>query len=295
MRPTGFSDIAIQARLSSYINTCWPLSGETKITEDFSKVNDLLPALTGSEYEYFRSMRTTKSHLRYFDYCGNVLDDWRQTGGQQGDPLEMIVFCFNVHHLWGMTLHKHQGACAVAYADDGYIKVKLSVALEVLTDIKHVFKDDADFDLNFGKTKLLVKGISAADEHDASQRMLAADPSLAHLSPLLSLVYFVVDSYIGFGVPVGTHASIQQFVKDKCQAIMEDVDKLASIQDGFIHYKLIRFFQATLLQYLNGHVQFANQCMKTTTTRLPQDRQRPPEEGHPRRLQGVEPAGPRLG
>ena len=40
---------------------------------------------------------------------------------------------------------------------------------------------------------------------------------------------------------------------------MEDVDNLDNIQDGFIHYQLIRFCQATRLQYLNGHVQLANQ------------------------------------
>ena len=56
----------------------------------------------------------------------------------------MIVFCLTVHHLWGRTLNKHhQDACAVAYADDSYIKAKLSVALEVLSDIKHVLKEDA--------------------------------------------------------------------------------------------------------------------------------------------------------
>jgi hypothetical protein len=72
--------------------------------------------------ENFRTMRTTKSHLRYFDYCGNVLDAWGKTGGQQGDHLEMIVLCLSVHHLWGRTLNKHhQDVCAVAYADDGYI------------------------------------------------------------------------------------------------------------------------------------------------------------------------------
>jgi hypothetical protein len=32
-------------------------------------------------FEYFRAMRTTKSHLRYFDYCGKVLDAWGKTGG----------------------------------------------------------------------------------------------------------------------------------------------------------------------------------------------------------------------
>ena len=44
-------------------------------------------------FQYFKAMRTTKTHLRYFDYLGNVLDAWGKTGGQQGDPLEMITFC----------------------------------------------------------------------------------------------------------------------------------------------------------------------------------------------------------
>ena len=34
---------------------------------------------------------------------------------------------------------------------------------------------------------------------------------------------------------------------------------LDNIQDGFIHYQLICFCQATRLQYINGHVQLANQ------------------------------------
>jgi hypothetical protein len=164
-------------------------------------------------FEYFRAMRTTKSHLRYVDYLGNVLDAWGKTGGQQGDPLEMIVFCLSVHHLWGRTLAKYnQDACAVACADDGYIRAKLSVALEVLSDLKHVLKEDAGLSLNFdstqkSKTKFLVKGISAT-------RMLAANPSLDHLRPLLSPALFVVGGYIGLGVPIGTDAFIQHFVKD---------------------------------------------------------------------------------
>ncbi len=51
--------------------------------------------------------------------------------------------------------------------------------LEVLSDIKHVLKEDAGLALNFDKTKILVKGISAADAHVAAQCMLAADPSRA--------------------------------------------------------------------------------------------------------------------
>ena len=78
-------------------------------------------------------------------------------------------------------------------------------------------------------------------------RMLVANPSLDHLRPLLSPACFAVDGYIGLGVPIGTDAFIQHFVKDKCQTIMDDVDKIDNIQDGFIHYQLLRFCQATRL------------------------------------------------
>jgi hypothetical protein len=98
-----------------------------------------------------------------------------------------------------------------------------------------------------------------ADAHAAAHRLLIADPSLAPLSPLLSPASFVVDCYIGLGVPIGTDAFIQHFVKDECQAIMEDVDKLHNLKDGFIHYQLIRFCQATRLQYVNGQITLANQ------------------------------------
>ncbi len=53
---------------------------------------------------------------------------------------------------------------------------------------------------------------------------------------------------------------------------MEDVDKLDNIQDCFIHYQLIRFCQATRLQFLNGQVQLANQQVlqqQKSTSRSP--------------------------
>ena len=40
---------------------------------------------------------------------------------------------------------------------------------------------------------------------------------------------------------------------------MDDVDKLNNIQDGFIHYQLLRFCQATRLQYINGQITLTNQ------------------------------------
>ena len=61
--------------------------------------------------------------------------------------------------------------------------------------------EDAGLAIN-DKTKILVKGISAADTHAAAQRLLIAHPSLAHPSPLLSPASFVVACCIGLGVPI---------------------------------------------------------------------------------------------
>ena len=80
-------------------------------------------------FGYFKAMRACHAKLRYFDWDGQVHVAKGKTGGQQGDPLEMLAFNLTIHHLWGRVLSKFPGARAVAYADDGYIKAKLSVAL----------------------------------------------------------------------------------------------------------------------------------------------------------------------
>ena len=60
---------------------------------------------------------------------------------------------------------------------------------------------------------------------------------------------------------------------------MEDVDKLDNIQDCFIHYQLLRFCQATRLQYLNGQVQLANQQVLQQQHVGPLDRKCPAQKG----------------
>jgi hypothetical protein len=42
--------------------------------------------------------------IRYFDWDGQVHIDKGKTGGQQGDPLEMLIFYLTVHHIWGRVL-----------------------------------------------------------------------------------------------------------------------------------------------------------------------------------------------
>ncbi len=54
----------------------------------------------------------------------------------------MLIFNLTIHHLWGRVLAKYPLARALAYADDGYIKARMSVALQVLAELKHVLKVD---------------------------------------------------------------------------------------------------------------------------------------------------------
>jgi hypothetical protein len=54
----------------------------------------------------------------------------------------MLIFNLTIHHLWGRVLGKFQEARAVVYVDDRYIKTKLSVVLQVLAELKTVFKSD---------------------------------------------------------------------------------------------------------------------------------------------------------
>jgi len=94
-------------------------------------VIDTVDSLTNL-FGYFKAMRTCQSKLRYFDWDGQVHLAKGKTGGQQGDPLEMLIFNLTIHHLWGRVLAKFPEARAIAYADDGYIKAKLSIARQML-------------------------------------------------------------------------------------------------------------------------------------------------------------------
>ena len=72
------------------------------------KTGDAIPTIDTltSLFGYFKSMRTCHAKLRYFDWDGNVHLAQGKTGGQQGDPLEMLVFNLTIHHLWGRVLEK---------------------------------------------------------------------------------------------------------------------------------------------------------------------------------------------
>jgi hypothetical protein len=50
-------------------------------------------------FVYFKAMYGCHSKLRYFDWDGQVHLTKGKTGGQPGDPLEMLIFNLTIHHL----------------------------------------------------------------------------------------------------------------------------------------------------------------------------------------------------
>ena len=76
----------------------------------------------------------------------------------------------------------------VTYVDDGYIKAKLSVALQVLAELKSVFKTDAGLDLNVSKTSIVHKGVTVQDVFDMVQTIIQSTPSLVHLVTTFSSI-----------------------------------------------------------------------------------------------------------
>jgi hypothetical protein len=123
-----------------------------------------------------------------------------------------------------------------AYVDDGYIKGKLSVVLQVLDDLKRVLKEDAGLELNISKTAILPKAITQQDIFDVVHGFITVTPSMIQLSGEVSLDSFCHDGSVGIGVPIGTDAFVNHFTVKTYRDIIKEVEKLDTIQDGFIHY-----------------------------------------------------------
>ncbi len=73
-------------------------------------------------FSYFKAMCGCHSKLRYFDWDGQVHLAKGKTGGQQGDPLEMLIFNLTIHHLWDRVLAKFQEARAIHLLMTGILK-----------------------------------------------------------------------------------------------------------------------------------------------------------------------------
>jgi hypothetical protein len=97
-----------------------------RVSRDYScgfKRGDVIPTVDTPTnlFDYFKDMHTYNTKLRYFDWDGQVHLVKGETGGQQGDPLDMLTFNLTIHHLMGRVLTKFQEARTITYTDDGYI------------------------------------------------------------------------------------------------------------------------------------------------------------------------------
>ena len=96
-------------------------------------------------------------------------------------------------------------------------------------------------ELNVTKTSVLPKGFIQQEDFDVSHKIIGTIPVLAHLSVDVVLDSFCPEGFVGIGLPIGTDAFVLNFVANPCRDIIDDVEKLDSIQDGFIHYQFLRF------------------------------------------------------
>ena len=65
-------------------------------------------------FGYFKAMRACHAKLRYFDWDGQVHLAKGKTGGQQGGPLEMLVFKWTIPPLMGpcsLKVSRGSGGC----------------------------------------------------------------------------------------------------------------------------------------------------------------------------------------
>ncbi len=147
----------------------------------------------------------------------------------------MLIFILTIHNLWGRVFEKFQEPRVVDYTDDRYIKGKLSVALQVLTEVKGVLKEDAGLELNVSKTSILPKGIT-------EQAMFGVEHNFRSPAKVDKKVYTFV----------------RNFVSKTYRGIIDDLEKLDVIQDGFVHYQFLRFYRSTRLQYTNSHILLDN-------------------------------------
>ena len=226
------------------------------------QIGDQLPNLASMHmfFLYFQAMHQCPSTLRFTDHKGTVHHIEGTTGGQQGDPLEMLRFCLTIHPIWGRVMARSPQARAAAFADDGFVHDTLKSVLHIWLQLSHAFKNDADLAMQMDKCKLLVQGDLTREEARAMVlQIIDGDEALSSLRPLFAEVdgpndIIQVDGIKCVGVPLGSPEFVQRFVASKAGEIIRDVEKVQVVTDSLIHFHLLRFCQNTRLAYLNRSV-----------------------------------------
>jgi hypothetical protein len=231
------------------------LSGKASREYDNGRVKpgDSLPSFDGLRhlFGYFRAMHDTAATLRYVGPDGQVHHIKGTSGGQQGDPLEMMRFCATIHPVWARVMARHHRARALAFADDGFVRASVVECLQILAELQTAFKDDAKLDICLPKCKLYIKGLTLEEAQEEVLKAVEADPALHSLKDILHNDVVQVEGMVCVGVPIGSPQFVQAFVAKKSKTMVEDVKKLHILTDPGVHFKLVRFCHNTRLAHLS--------------------------------------------
>ena len=169
--------------------------------------------------------------------------------------MESCAYSLSTLHLIGAVMARHPNAVAAAVIDDLTLK---GPVLKIFAEIKHVVQEDAGLELAVRRTQILSKGMSLDQLKERATNFIQRDPSLQPLCPLLDSEddheVFTVTGFQGLGVPIGTTDFITRFIGQKVKEYANDIDKLDILQDGKVHFDLIKFCHMPRFNYLNGFV-----------------------------------------
>jgi hypothetical protein len=82
------------------------------------------------------------------------------------------------------------------------------------------------------KTSILPKDVTNQVAFDVVKNIMQEPPTLVYLIGDVLLASFCHEGFVGIGVPIGTDAFVQNFVSKTCRTIIDEVEKLDTIQDG---------------------------------------------------------------
>jgi hypothetical protein len=256
--PVAFINTDIQA---AFQEMCRQTSFDTltgKATQPYDdgrvQPGDEIPTIEALRpfHGYFNAMHSTASNNRYYDHRGHPHHVKGTTGGQQGDGLEMVRYSLSQHNIVGRVLDRHRDARAAGFADDLTLYAKLETALKVLVELRQRLGEDAKLRFNMDKVKIYIPGVTRERARELVLHHIDRDNSLESLralydrdvaSPELDII--TVTGLKCVGVPIGTPAFVNAFVRSKAHAIEQDVQKLRIVKDSKIHYDLLRFCEHT--------------------------------------------------
>ncbi len=96
-----------------------------------------------------------------------------------------------------------------------------------------------------GKTKVLAKGPTAQHVYNRARHFINNDPDLQEIAQDITLDMFTTEGIEILGTPVGTDRFIQRHVAQNCLKIMADSAKHEPLDDGLVHFQLLKYCMHT--------------------------------------------------